>query len=88
MASPDKTSEILIAGREETISLVVFSKRSRTSLLLKFNSLLVTKSATGIVLLFMTAKVFSVETTSCISGLVPTTTSQAKRTFADPGEIF
>ena len=88
IASPDNSSEILIAGTKEIISLVVFSNILRTSLLLKSRSLFVTKSATGIVLLFNTVRVFSFETTSCISGLVPTTPSQASNISAAPGEIF
>ena len=88
IASPDRTSEIFIAGTEEATFFVVLVIISKTSLSLKSNSLSVTKSETGIVLLFITVVVFSSETTSCISGLVPTTASQAKSKSADPGEIF
>ena len=64
IASPDKVSDILIAGNDVAISLVESFIIVKTSLFLKSKSRFVTKSATGIVLLFMTVVVFSFDITS------------------------
>ena len=71
-----------------SISLVVLSITFKTSSSLKSKSLLVTKSATGIVSELIIEYVFLSDKTSWISGFVPTTASHAKNRLAEAGAIL